>query len=149
MNDHCTYCTFFVAGHYCGIPVDRVQEVLRRQQLTPVPLAPPVIAGLVNLRGQLVTAMDLRRRLCLDADDPTSPMNVVIQSGNDLESLLVDEMGDVLDVNESDRCDPPETICDSIRVMLRGVHQLDTRLLLLLDLDRVLDVTCQGKATTV
>ena len=79
----------------------------------------------------------------------TSHSMRVVRSGNDLESLLVDDMGDVMDISEANRCEPPETVRDPIRSMLLGVHQLDSHLLLLLDLDRVLDVTCQGEATTV
>ncbi len=96
------YCTFYVDGHYFGLDVLRVQEVIRFQQMTRVPLASPVVRGLINLRGQIVTAIDLRRRLEL-SDRPADqlPLNVVVQTDDGAVSLLVDEIGDVLEVPAS------------------------------------------------
>src|SRR5262245_62831776 len=95
------YCTFLVAGHYFGLDVMKVQEVIRHQQMTRVPLADSVVRGLINLRGQIVTAIDLRRRLEYP-DRPTDqlPVNVIVRTDEGAVSLLVDEIGDVLDVYE-------------------------------------------------
>src|SRR5258707_7171057 len=92
-------CPFFGEGHYCGLDVLKVQEIIRYQEMTSVPLAPPVVRGLINLRGQIVTAIDLRRRLELrDRPNDELPVNVVVQTDDGAVSLLVDEIGDVLEV---------------------------------------------------
>ena len=135
------YCTFYVAGHYFGLDVLRVQEVIRYQEMTRVPLAPPVVRGLINLRGQIVTALDLRRRLEL-ADRPADqlPVNVVVQTDDGAVSLLVDEIGDVLDVEEKLFEPPPDTLTGSARELIRGAYKLNGRLMLLLDIDKALQV---------
>jgi len=135
------YCTFYVAGHYFGLDVLRVQEVIRYQEMTRVPLAPPVVRGLINLRGQIVTALDLRRRLELD-DRPADqlPVNVVVQTDDGAVSLLVDEIGDVLDVEEKLFEPPPDTLTGSARELIRGAYKLNGRLMLLLDIDKALQV---------
>src|SRR5215471_19097163 len=104
------FCTFFVDGYYFGLDVLKVQEVIRYQEMTRVPLAPPVVRGLINLRGQIVTAIDLRRRLEL-TDRPADqlPLNVVVQTDDGAFSLLVDEIGDVVKVREQLFERPPDT----------------------------------------
>src|SRR3954454_16474957 len=105
------YCTFTVDGHYFGVDVLRVQEVIRAQPMTRVPLAPPVVRGLINLRGQIVTAIDLRRRLGMPdraADRP--PVNVVVRTDDGAVSLLVDEIGDVIAPPEAAFERPPATL---------------------------------------
>src|SRR5215831_18399742 len=95
------YCTFYVAGHYFGLDVLKVQEIIRYQEMTRVPLAPPVVRGLINLRGQIVTAIDLRRRLELkERPADQFPVNVVVQTEDGPFSLLVDEIGDVINVSQ-------------------------------------------------
>jgi purine-binding chemotaxis protein CheW len=134
------YCTFFLGGHYFGIEVRQVQEVIRYQKMTRVPLAPAVVRGLINLRGQIVTAIDLRRRLELpERPDGELPVNVVVQTDDGAVSLLVDEIGDVLSVPESAFEPPPETLSGPARDLIRGAYKLDAHLLLALDLDRLLD----------
>src|SRR5438477_10638336 len=104
------YCTFFVDGHYFGVDVLKVQEIIRFQEMTRVPLAPPVVRGLINLRGQIVTALDLRRRLQLpDQAADRKPINVVVHTDEGAVSLLVDEIGDVIAVPEGDLEPPPPT----------------------------------------
>ena len=141
MEDARQYCTFYVAGHYFGVDVLRVQEVIRYQEMTRVPLAPPVVRGLINLRGQIVTAIDLRRRLQLD-DRPADelPVNVVVHAEDGAVSLLVDEIGDVLDVEEKLFEPPPDTLTGTARELIRGAHKLNDRLMLLLDIDRALEL---------
>ena len=129
-------CTFKAGGRWLGIEVGRVQEVLRARPTTPVPLAPPVVAGLVNLRGQIVTAVDLRRRLELaDADAAPDPAQVVVRGVDGAVSLLVDEVGDVLEVAEEDFEPPPPTLTGAARELIGGAWKLPDRLLLALDVD--------------
>ncbi len=95
-------CTFYLDGHYFGLDVLAVQEIIRGQEMTRVPLAPPVVRGLINLRGQIVTALDLRRRLELsDRPADQEPVNVVVHTDDGAVSLLVDEIGDVVEVSET------------------------------------------------
>ncbi len=138
------YCTFTLDGGYFGVEVRRVQEVLRYQAMTPVPLAPEDVSGLINLRGQIVTAVDLRHRLEMpERPHGRRPMNVVVKTDDGPVSLLVDEIGDVLLVDVDGFESPPETISPAVRDLLTGVCKLDGRLLLVLDIDRAVDVTWQ------
>jgi purine-binding chemotaxis protein CheW len=134
------YCTFFVNGYYFGLDVRNVQEIIRYQEMTRVPLAPPTVRGLINLRGQIVTAIDLRRRLELN-DRPADqlPVNVVVQTDDGPVSLLVDEIGDVLEVAEKLFERPPETLQGTARELIQGAYKLQDRLLLILDIAKTLD----------
>jgi purine-binding chemotaxis protein CheW len=136
------YCTFFVAGHYFGMDVLQVQEIIRYQEMTRVPLAPPVVCGLINLRGQIVTAIDLRRRLEFDKrPNDQLPVNVVVHTTDGgAISLLVDEIGDVLTIPEELFEPPPETLTGTARELIRGAYKLKDRLLLVLDGERTVDV---------
>lgn len=135
------YCTFTLDDLYFGVEVRQVQEVVRYQEMTRVPLAPPEVRGLINLRGQIVTALDLRRRLGLpDRSPDRRPMNVVLRRDDGVMSLLVDAIGDVTEVDEAAFERPPETLQGQAREMIRGAFKLDTRLLLVLDADKVLSV---------
>ena len=111
MNESRQFCTFFLDKHCFGVPVDKVQEVLRYQAMTPVPLVPREVRGLINLRGQIVTVIDLRRRFNLpDREPQRRGTNVIVQTGDEVVSLLVDEMGNVQYVQESQFELPPETL---------------------------------------
>lgn len=135
------YATFFVGGLFFGINVTEVQEVLRFQEMTRVPLAPPVIEGLINLRGQIVTALDMRRRLSLSPREAGQlPMNMVVRSEDGPVSLLVDEIGDVLAVQADQFESPPEHLPAVHQQLLEGVYKLDNRLLLALDREKVLQL---------
>jgi purine-binding chemotaxis protein CheW len=135
------FCTFFVRGLFFGVEVSSVQEVIRYQQLTRVPLASAMIAGLMNLRGQIVTAIDLRRRLGLPDRGPDEPpINVVVRSGDGAVSLLVDQIGDVIEVEENAFEEPPQTLSASARELIRGAYKLEHQLLLVLDTARALDL---------
>jgi purine-binding chemotaxis protein CheW len=141
------YCTFFLDGQCFGVEVRRVQEVVRRQPTTPVPLAPAAVRGLINLRGQIVTAIDLRRRLGLpDRPDDAESVNVVIRTGAGAVSLLADDVGDVLPVPDDAFEPPPEGLRGPARELIRGVYKLDGLLLRALDLDRVLDALTPAAA---
>ena len=134
-------CTFQVGELHLGVDVTEVQEVLRYQETTHVPLAPEVVTGLINLRGQIVTAIDLRRRLELPPlDDGRHPMNVVVRRHDDAVCLLVDAIGDVVEPDEDTFEPPPETVTGIARELIRGAYKLDEGLLLLLDTDRALEI---------
>jgi len=141
MNDCKQYSTFFLDGLLLGVDVRRVQEVLRPQEMTRVPLAPPMIRGLVNLRGQIVTAIDVRRRFDLPplpADQ--SPMNVVVRCEDGAVSLLVDEIGDVVEIQDEDFAPPPVTLKGAARELITGVYKLKDSLMLILDTDRAVNL---------
>ncbi|HUX69306.1 MAG TPA: chemotaxis protein CheW [Cellulomonadaceae bacterium] len=131
------YVTFTLDGAHYGVDVAKVQEVLRAQRRTPVPLADPDIAGLVNLRGQVVMTIDLRTRLGLPAlPSGQEPMMVVAQVAGETVSLLVDEIGDVVEVDVDQFERPPETLVGPTRELIVGAYKLDTGLLLALDVER-------------
>ncbi len=141
MSERRQFSTFLLDGLFFGVEVERVQEVIRYQRMTQVPLAPTVVRGLINLRGQIVTAIDLRRRLGMsDLNTSCLPMNVVIRYEDGAVSLLVDEIGDVLEVEESSFERPPDTLQGAARELIRGAYKLKERLLLALDIDRILCV---------
>ena len=135
------FATFYLDKLYFGVEVSRVQEVIRYQEMTRVPLAPSIVSGLINLRGQIVTAIDLRRRLEL-SDRPADrlPMNVVVRMDEDAVSLLVDEIGDVLYVDEDAFEEPPETLHGVARNLIKGAYKLQGRLLLALDTEKAVSL---------
>jgi purine-binding chemotaxis protein CheW len=133
-------CTLRLDGMLFGVDVLRVQEVIRTQPMTVVPRAAEVVQGLINLRGQIVTAVDLRRRLLLPPrPDAAPPMNVVVRTEDGPVSLLVDEIGDVIEVTDTDLAAPPETLRSEVASAIAGVLKLPGELLLLLDVDRVIE----------
>ena len=139
------FCTFLLDDLFFGIEVRTVQEVIRAQAMTRVPLAQRAIRGLINLRGQIVTAIDLRERLGLaPLGEGREPMNVVVRTDEGAVSLLVDEIGDVLEVAAELFEEPPETLPAHAREMIRGVYKLSDRLLLVLDTDKALAVEPAG-----
>jgi len=136
------FCTFYLDGLLFGVELKGVQEVIHSLDMTQVPLAPAVVSGLINLRGQIVTAVDLRRRLELKPAPPElHVMNVVVRSDDGAVSLLVDEIGDVVEVEESTFEPPPETLRGTIRTMILGVHKLDNRLMHVLEIEKACQMT--------
>ena len=133
-------CTFLIDRHFFAVPVQQVQEVIRYQEMTRVPLVPAVIRGLINLRGQIVVAFDLRRRLGFpDRPEGQLPMNVVVRTVEETVSFLVDEIGDVIEVEEGSAEQPPETLRAEMRELVREVYMLKDRLLLVLDAERTVN----------
>ncbi len=131
------YVTFTLGGSHYGVDVTRVQEALRSHTRTRVPLAPPGVAGLVNLRGQVVLTVDLRPRLGLEPLEETAePMMVVVQVAGEPVSLLVDEIGDVVEVGPESFETPPDTLEAALRPLILGAHKLERGLLLVLDVDQ-------------
>lgn len=134
------YVTFRVANDLYGVPVNVVQEVLNPQRIAKTPKAPPDIAGLLNLRGQIVTAVDLRTYFDLPPlDGEKEPMNVVVRYRDEWFSLLVDEVGEVVDVGKT-RMDPvPHSLAATRRGVLQGVLRLEDALLVVLEVSAILD----------
>lgn len=131
------FATFRVHTHVLGLGVEHVQEVLKHQRITPVPLADPSVGGLINLRGQVVTAIDLRRRMGLpDRPEGQTPMNVVVRVGGEVLSLLVDSIGDVLDLEDDLFETPPDTLRGPGRELVLGAYKLEGALVLALDVER-------------
>lgn len=134
------FVTATIAGQLCGIPVLQVQDVLGPQRTTAIPLAPPEVAGSLNLRGRIVTAIDLRVRMGLaPLDDAPERMSIVVEHRGELYSLMVDQVGEVLKVGTAafERC--PATLDARWRAFSEGIYRLDEGLLLVLDVDPLLD----------
>ena len=133
------FVTFTLDDKLCGIPVERLVEVLPGRARTPVPLSPPDVAGLVNLRGQVVLSVDLRERLGIPrfvTDDDHEQMMVVVLVGGENVALLVDTIGDVVEVEDEQFETPPQTLPENLRSVIAGAYKLPGRLLLALDVDQ-------------
>lgn len=132
------FCSFYLDKLLFGVESQRVQEVMREVELTEVPLASEEVRGLMNLRGQIVAALDLRRRLDLPPRPAeVAPMCVVVRTAESALSLLVDEIGDVVEVQDETFERPPETLRGSVRDVILGVNKLDHQLLHVLDTEKV------------
>lgn len=134
------FLTLTVAGQLCGVPVLAVRDVLGAQAITRIPLAPREVAGSLNLRGRIVTAIDLRRRLGLPPREGSGAMSVVVERDGELYSLLADAVGEVLPLPPGDRAANPPTLDPMWREVSRGVHRLGGALLILLDVEQVLAI---------
>ena len=141
------YSSCIVDDLLVGIKVEDVQEVTSGSDLTPVPLASPLVSGLMNLRGHIVTAIDLRRCLHLcDRPADERPIHLILRTDDGCVSLLVDQVGDVLDVDDEDFEEPPRTLRGSLRTLITGAYKLDGRLLLALNTGGVLAM-CTSEQT--
>lgn len=143
-------CTFYINDILLGIEVIDVQEVLKYQDITPVPLAAPEIRGLINLRGQIITAIDLRTRMNLPPrEDDKQCMNVVTRINNEVVSFLVDSIGDVLEVEDENLEPVPSTVDASTRALVSGVYKLEgQRLLMALDVIKAANVSTPESPAT-
>lgn len=140
-TDLAQLCTFWLGDLFFGVDVRHVQEVIRYQEMTVVPCAPEAVHGLINLRGQIVTAVDLRCRLALPARPAGQrPMNVIVRSRGEVQSLLVDDIGDVIDTADVELEPVPANLQAALREVLHGVMSLPDSILLVLDSDRAVDV---------
>ena len=141
LTDVAQYCTFWIDGLFFGVDVDDVQEVLRHQPMTPVPRASEGVRGLINLRGQIVTAVDLRVRLGLPPRASAQlPMNVIVRSRGEVVSLLVDDIGDVVDADGLSVEPIPSNMPTEVQQVVLAVRPLPDKLLLVLDADRAVEV---------
>jgi len=133
-----TFCTFTLSDHLFGVDVTHVQEVIRRAEVTRVPLAPPIVAGVTSLRGQIVTVVEGRRLLALPDRSPDDvPAHLVLKTPRGMVSMLVDGVGEVLTPAESSFEGLPEHVLPQIRELLQGVSKLEDSLLLLIDSERM------------
>ncbi len=134
------FITVMIAGQLFGIPVSMVQDVFIPRSMTHVPLAPREVAGVLNLRGRIVTAIDVRECLGLPAREGTGPaMAVGIEKDGEAYGLIIDTVGEVLSL-QLDECEPnPANLDPRWRVISRGVYRLDGNLLVVLDVDHILD----------
>jgi purine-binding chemotaxis protein CheW len=154
MNDNSTvnenvteYVTAMIGDQLFGLPISRVQDVFMPDRLTRVPLAPPEIAGVLNLRGRIVTAIDMRARLGLPKREDGRPsMAVGIESKGESYGLLIDVIGEVLKLADGSHEPNPVNLDPRLARVSAGVHRLDGQLLVVLDVDRVLDMGTEAKA---
>lgn len=133
------YVTFVIADQIFGIPVLAVQDVLNPRQITRIPLAPPEIAGSLNLRGRIVTAIDVRCRLNLESRSALKSMSVVVEHGGELYSLLVDSVGEVLALDKAAFEPNPPTLDPIFKEFSLGICSLADRLLVVLNVNKLLD----------
>jgi purine-binding chemotaxis protein CheW len=139
------YATFEVAGQLFGLDVSKVQEVLSFHEYTSVPLAPASIGGLFNLRGQVIVAVDLRVQLGLPARTREGPaMNVIVRTPEESVSLLVDRIGEVVELDDDTFEAPPDTLTGPSRDLITGAFKLDGRLMLALDTARAIHTSIAG-----
>jgi purine-binding chemotaxis protein CheW len=135
-------CGFRVGTGFYAISVLDVQEVIKPQLVTKVPSSPTYIQGLINLRGQIVTAISLKSLFGLENSNEKNEeyMNIIVRSGESLYALVVDEILDVIDVDEKTFENTPDTIDEKLRLLISGVYKLDSNLLMLLDLEKTLNI---------
>jgi purine-binding chemotaxis protein CheW len=140
MADRLQVCTFSLGEQVFALPVSQIQEVVRHLATTPVPLAPAAVRGLANLRGMVATSIDLRRRLGLPERAPgAGEVTVVVRGDEGPVCLVVDDVGDVVEIDPDDLERPPETMRPAVRDLVRGICKLDDHLILLLDTTRALE----------
>lgn len=140
-NGNNDFVTIYLAGQLCGIPVLAVHDVLSEQKITKIPGAPAAVSGALNLRGRIVTAIDLRKRLNLPARDDSSnnkQMSIVVEYDGEPYSLLIDSVGDVLSVAEESFERNPVTLDACWQSVSDGIYRLDGELLVILDVEKLL-----------
>ena len=144
------FCTFYLDHLLFGVESQKIQEVVTYRELRPVPLAPPVVSGLMNLRGQVVVALELRRQLELsERPSDMTPICLVVRSASGTVCLLADEVGNVVDVEEETFEPSPETLSPRLRSVILGVHKLEHQLMHVLDTDQACEVRVAGQAEAV
>lgn len=134
--------TFMLAGQMFGVPVLQVNDILGPQKITRMPLAPPAVAGAMNLRGHIVTAIDVRK--CLKQpprDDSEEPTSVVVNHDGELFSLMIDSVGDVLQLSEETYESVPATLDEAWRSVSSGIHKLKDKILVILNVEQLLNIT--------
>ncbi len=135
------YVTAMIGGQLFGLPIVRVQDVFIPERLTRVPLAPPEIAGVLNLRGRIVTLIDLRRRFGLaERDAGDAVMAIGVEARGESYGLLIDSVGEVLKLDDAAREANPINLERGLARVSSGIHRLDGQLLIVVDVDRVLDI---------
>jgi len=146
-TDLMEFVTFTIAGQVFGLPIARVQDVFKPLRMTHVPLAGAEIAGVLNLRGRIVTAIDMRNRLEVRRRENTAaPMAIGVEAKGESFGLLVDAVGEVLKLPDSQREANPINLDRKLAALADGVYRLDGQLLVVLDIDRVLDLRIEAAA---
>ena len=140
------YVTAEIGGELIGMPILRVQDVFIPEGPTRVPLAPPEIAGVLNLRGRIVTLVDMRRRLGLTGGGERAPLAIGVELRGESYGLLIDAIGEVLKLDEDAREPNPVNLDARLARVSTGIHRLNDRLLMVLDVDRVLDIAAASMA---
>src|SRR5580704_16341983 len=141
------YVTAMIGGQLFGLPILRVQDVFMPERLTRVPLAPPEIAGVLNLRGRIVTLIDMRGRLGLGARDDNAPaMAIGVESRGESYGLLIDSVGEVLKLDDNMREPNPINLDPRLARVSAGIHRLQGQLLMVVDVDRVLEIGAKAIA---
>ena len=140
------YVTAVIGGQWFGLPIARVQDVFVLTRLTPVPLAPEEVAGIVNLRGRIVTAIDIRSRLGLGGARSAAPLAAGIDCAGESYGLVIDSVGEVLKLGRETAEAVPVNLDDRLKRVASGIHRLEDRLLVVLDVDRLLDLKTVEKA---
>lgn len=149
MTASCQMLTFTVSNQLFGISVLQVNDVLGPQKITAMPLSPPAVAGAMNLRGRIVTAIDVRR--CLNQqvhDSSCGLMSVVVDQDGELFSLIIDSVGDVLSLSEETYEAAPPTLDTTWRVVSQGIHKLDGKIMVILDVKKLLQMAAGKKEMT-
>jgi purine-binding chemotaxis protein CheW len=142
------YVTAMIGGQLFGLPIQGVQDVFMPERLTRVPLAPPEIAGVLNLRGRIVTLIDMRGRLGLDKrDDGVAFMAIGVESRGESYGLLIDSVGEVLKLDDSTREANPINLDPRLARVSAGIHRLEGQLLIVVDVDRVLEIGAKELVT--
>lgn len=135
------YSTFYLNGIWFGVLVERVQEVMQFHEITEVPLSSPVLPGIINLRGQIITTIDLKRRLELSGEELVDqPMMIVVRTSEGPMNLVVDRIGNVIDVDPEHFEKPTETLKPGVRAVTTHVCKLEDRLLLALDTEKIIQL---------
>jgi len=147
MENVLEYVTATIGGQLFGLPISRVQDVFVPDRLTRIPLAPPEVAGLLNVRGRILTVIDMRRRLGVEsAKNVGKALAIGVEHGGESYGLLIDSIGDVLKLSTADQEDNPINLERGLAQASAGIHRLDGKLMVVLDLDRVLDFGPAAKA---
>lgn len=141
------FVTVRLAGQCLGIPVLSVHDVLKAQKITRIPMAPPSVAGVLNLRGRIVTAIDLRIRLGFEERaEGEETMSVVVEHNGDPFSLLIDSVGEVLALPDDQFEKTPVTLDERLRAVSGGIYRLDDGLMVVLDVARLLEIEVESAA---
>lgn len=149
-HDSSDYLTITIADQIFGIPVLQVQDVLGDQKVTKIPLAPPEVAGALNLRGRIVTAINVRKKLGLELDDNFNhKMSVVVEHDSELYSLVIDEVGDVLTFDHENYEATPATLDPLWKNVSSGIYRMENRLLIVLDVPKLLSTVHADKQASI
>lgn len=141
------YVTMNIGDQKFGLDVTKIRDILANQKITPIPLSPTMVAGSLNLRGRIITAVNLN--VVLDVESKpltTAPMNVVIETNNSMYSLIVDSVGDVLDISQSKILTSQENLSEKWRNVATGIFPLQDELLVILDIDKIFKHTVEPES---